>query len=171
MTLKKVNYQVRERKTFLKQTLDKIWPSQPACLLWTLPSARLDGISSDLLPSFCELCSPFSWVISYPQTCSPSFFPTVAGGAGNAIRHAHPRIHEQHREHHEAVVGPRAQRLQPERLWVPEALLSPPQNTFAGPVWPFLFSLQHRACGDERMRKKRRKKKDGWELLQPGTLL
>lgn len=39
-----------------------------------------------------------------------------AGGSGDAVRHAHPRLHEQHREHHEAVVRPGPQRLQPEGL-------------------------------------------------------
>lgn len=40
----------------------------------------------------------------------------LAGCLGDALRHAHPRLHEQHGEHHETVVRPRPQRLQPERL-------------------------------------------------------
>lgn len=81
------------------------------------------------LSNFCELCSLFYLAsIFYPQNLFSLIFPTVAAGAGNAVRHAHPRIHEQHREHHEAVVGPRAQWLQPERLWVPETLLSRPRT-------------------------------------------
>lgn len=84
--------------------------------------------------------SPITWVTFYPQTCSPSFFTLLqlAGGAGDAIRHAHPWVHEQHREHNEAVVSPRAQWLQPEGLWVPKTLLSR-LRTLCWLPWPFLF--------------------------------
>lgn len=45
-----------------------------------------------------------------------SVFIGPVGGAGDALRHAYPWIHEQHREHHETVVGESSERLQPERL-------------------------------------------------------
>ena len=47
-----------------------------------------------------------------------TLFPACvcAGGSGDAVRHAHPRVHEQHGEHHEAVVRKGAQRLQPQGL-------------------------------------------------------
>lgn len=160
ITLKEINYQIRDREIFLKQTLHNIKP----CLenLAKSKTEFSDGIFSNLFPSFVNFAL---------QLCGSSFTPKpVLPHFSHCCRWCW--------QCHMTRPSPDTWTT----LWTPWGCGRPArpmtstwetvsnghtslstQNTFAGQPWLFLFSLQHQDSVEERMRKKRRGEKNRQE--------
>lgn len=106
---------VRLTNLVTKRHKDIKWPSQikrPERCMWCISNIWRCSFSLGSWKSWQE-----KWSFRFLSTvCQCSFYPEtvtfiVAGGFGDAVWHTHPRLHEQHCEHHEAVVRPGPQWL------------------------------------------------------------